>query len=146
MRNADITEGAEAYYVAADGPWKNLTPTRAVIVDPQPRRIVTVRQCPVYLVSHHPDPDGTAVLVDLHESRGVRRAPVYVRHLRGLWKPTLAKLGKAEADVKAQRALIADIAAQPGEITDRDWLRIAASDPGVDHDGLTVLADTIDGD
>ncbi|MGS2615138.1 hypothetical protein ACVCAH_11525 [Micromonospora sp. LZ34] len=144
MRKADIQEGAAVYYVAADGPWKHLNPTKAVIVDPQPRRIVRTRQGPFYFVSHRPDPKGTAVLVDLHENRGVRREAVYVRHLRGLWKPTLAKLGKAEADVKAYDALISHIASQPGDITGADLLRLAAADPHIDHDTLTVLADAID--
>jgi hypothetical protein len=146
MRKSEIVSGADVYYAEGRGAdWRYSSPTRATIVEARPYRIDRRRQGPFYFVSHTPDPAGNAVLVDLHESRGVRRTAVPARFLRGLWKPTLAKLGKVEADVKAYDALIADIAAQPGEITDRDWLRIAASDPGVDHDGLTVLADTVDG-
>jgi hypothetical protein len=145
MRRQDIQPGADVYYAEGRGAdWRYGSPTRAVVVTAEPHTIVRRRQGPFYLVSWHPDPAGNAVLVDLHESRGVRRTAVPARFLRGLWKPTLAALGRAEADVKAYDALIADIAAKPGEITGADLLRIAASDPGIDHDTLSVLADTID--
>jgi hypothetical protein len=145
MRKQDIQIGAEAYYAEGRGAgWKYGSPTRATIVDARPYRIDRRRQGAFYLVSWHPDPAGNAVLVDLHESRGVRRTAVPARCLRGLWKPTLAALGRAEADVKAYDALISDIAAKPGVITGADLLRIAGSDPDLDHDTLTVLADVAD--
>lgn len=143
MRKSDIREGAEAYY-AKGRYWRMANPTRAVIVDPQPRRIVSQRAGAFYLVSHHPDPSGTAVLVDLHERGRVRRTAVPVRDLRGLWAFTLAATGRTVADVKAHDALICDIAARPGDITGADLLRVVASNPHTPHDVLTVLADTID--
>lgn len=145
MRRADITPGAEVYYAEGRGAdWRYATPTKAVIVSTEPHRIDRHPQGPFWFVSWCPDPDGTAVLVDLHERGKVRRAAVPARFLRGLWKPTLTKLGKAEADVKAFDALISDIAAQPGPLTGSDLLRLAAADPNVNHNTLTVLADAAD--
>jgi hypothetical protein len=146
VKKSDIQPGADAYYAEGRGAdWKYRSPTRAVVVTAEPHTIVRRRQGPFHFVSWAPDPAGNAILVDLHEGAKVRRTAVPARCLRGLWKPTLAKLGRAEADVKAYDALIADIAAKPGEITGADLLRIAASDPAVGHDVLTVLADTVDG-
>ncbi|MEV5211290.1 hypothetical protein AB0K35_27840 [Micromonospora sp. NPDC053740] len=145
MRKADIQPGAEAYYAEGRGAdWRYAPPTRAVVVTADPYTIARRRQGPFWFVSWHPDPDGTAVLVDLHERGQVRRAAVPARLLRGLWKPTLAALGRAEADVKAYDALLSDIAAQPGALTGGDLLRLAAADPNVNHDTLTVLADAAD--
>jgi len=145
MRRADIQPGAETYYAEGRGAdWRYASPVKAVIVSTDPHRIDRRRQGPFWFVSWCPDPDGNAVLVDLHERGKVSRTAVPARFLRGLWKPTLAKLGRAEADVKALDALISDVAAQPGPLTGSDVLRLAAADPNVDHDTLTVLADAAD--
>lgn len=142
MRRQDMQPGVEVYYAEGRGAgWRYATPTKAVIVTGVPHRIDRTRQGPFHFVSWTADPAGNAVLVDLHERQGVRRTAVPARYLRGLWKPTLAKLGRAEADVKAQHALIADIASRPGPISGADVLRLAAADPTIDHDTLTVLAD-----
>jgi hypothetical protein len=145
MRKAEITEGAAAYYAEGRGAdWRYGSPTRAVVVTAEPHTIVRRRQGPFYLVSWHPDPAGNAVLVDLHESRGVRRTAVPARCLRGLWKPTLAALGRAEADVKAHDARISELAAKKGEISVADLVAVAAHDEAVNHHALAVLTDTID--
>jgi hypothetical protein len=145
MRKQDIQPGADVYYAEGRGAdWKYGSPTRATIVEARPYRIDRVRQCPFYFVSWTPDPTGNAVLVDLHESRGVRRTAVPARHLRGLWKPTLAKLGKTVADVKAYDARISELAEKRGDVTVAGLLAVAAHDEAVPHETLTVLADADD--
>lgn len=145
MRKKDITAGAELYFAEGRGAdWRHTPPTLAVVVTAEPHTIVRRRQGPFWFVSHHADPAGTAVLVDLHEGARVRRTAVPARHLRGLWKPTLAATGRTVAGVKARDAFIAEVAAKPGKLTGADILLVAAHDEAVDHDTLAVLADAAD--
>lgn len=143
MRKSQIQPGAEVY--VAEGPdWRSIHPTRATVVDAGPYRIIRQRCGAFYTVSWRKDPTGNAVLVTLHERGRQRTEAVPARNLRGLWADTLAATGRTVADVKAYDALISHIAAKPGDITGADLLRVAASDPHVDHDTLTVLADVAD--
>ncbi|MEV1315423.1 hypothetical protein AB0J14_04980 [Micromonospora arborensis] len=143
MRKADIVPGAEVY--VAEGPnWRSTHPTRATVVDAGPYRINRRRHGAFYVVSWHKDPGGNAVVVTLHERGRDTTTAVPARNLRGLWADTLAATGRNVADAKAYDALISDIAAQPGPLTGGDLLRLAAADPNVDHDTLTVLADAAD--
>lgn len=141
--DARIVVGAELYHAAGDQ-WRVVPPTRAVVVDPGPYRIVRRRQGAFYLVSYVRDDAGTAILVDLDESRGVHRTAVPARELRGLWRDTLAKTGRTVAGVKAQRARIAELAAAPGPISIDAVLGLAAADEGLDDDTFTTLAQAVD--
>jgi hypothetical protein len=144
MRKAEIITGADAYYVSGE-PWRILPPTRATIVDPASVRIVRKPMGAVYLVGHVPDPTWNAIVVDLHESTGVRRTAVRVRELRGLWAPTLAATNRTEEGVALQRAAITALARRPGPITGADLLDLAANHPHLPDDVFVALAPAAEG-
>lgn len=146
MRKSEITPGAECYYAPARGAeWRIVSPVKAVVVDAAPVRIVRRAQGPFVFVSHTPDPAGNAVVVDLHEGGRVRREAVPVRHLRGLWKATLAKTGRTEAGVKALDAWVHEVATSGREVTGADLVGLAARDEGVSDDVFGVLSQAADG-
>lgn len=143
MKRTEIQPGA-VVYVAPDPEWRSCPPTRGVVVDARPHRIIRRRMGAVYLVSHVEDPDGTAVVVDLHETTGVRRTAVPVRHLRGLWEPTLAALGRTEAQVERQRQAFRDLVSSGRPLSGEGLLGLAASDPTLGDDGFVVLRQAVE--
>jgi hypothetical protein len=145
MRRADIQTAAELYY--APGPdWQSRIPTRAVVVDAAPHRIVRRRQGPFWLVSYVPDEVGDAVVVDLYDvGSAPSRTAVRVRDLRGLWVETLATLGRTEAAVAGRVNAIRNLASTRGPITADGLLGLAAAGPELDDDTFAVLARVVDG-
>mgnify|MGYP001346135595 CR=1 FL=1 len=142
MRKADIKPGFDLYWAPGRGSsWRYVPPTRATVVTGE-RVQITRRRCGAfYIESVRPDPDGNAVVVDLHHPSRIERRAVPIRELRGLWRETLAATGRTEAGVKALDALIAEMAATPAtRLTDMHLLRVAARDEGVDDDTFGVLA------
>lgn len=141
MRRSLITAGAEVYHATGRGSeWRVVPPTRAIVVDPGPYRIVRRRQGAIYLVSHVRDDTGNAVLVDLDEGHRVRRCAVPAPELRGLWRETLAATGRTAAGVKADRAAISALATSGRDITTTDLLPLAARDEALPDDAFAALA------
>lgn len=143
MRTTDIQPGVACYY-APGANWRTADPAKAVIVDATPRRIVRQRWGAFTAVTHRLDPSGRAVLVDLHDSSGIRRSvPVLRRDLRGLWNEMLNATGRTEAGVLARTEAVREMA-RTGVTADR-LLRMASVDPGVDDETFAVLARAADG-
>lgn len=137
MRKADIIAGAECYYINHNGgDWRIFPPQKATIVDTQPVQIG-------HYGGWRPHPDGTGIVVDLHELRGVRRTAVYRRHLRGLWTETLAATGRTEAGVLAHNEGLKAISRGDVDLVD-GLLQLAARDP-MDDGTFTALAQALDG-
>lgn len=143
MRMKDIRPGVDLYWARGRGSdWRIVSPVRATVVTGEPVTIIRERCGAIYLVREVPDPDGNAVVVDLHHPTRVERRAVPVRELRGPWLETLAKTGRTVAGVKARDALVAEIVNTPAtRLTDRHLLELAARDEGLPDDAFTVLAE-----
>lgn len=137
MRRTDMQVGAECYYATGEGAlWRVLSPKKAVIVSTNPVRVGRYG-------GWQPHPDGTGIVVDLHEISGVRRTAVYRRHLRGLWMETLSATGRTEAGVLAYDEGIKAIARSDADAGEA-LLALAARE-SMDDGAFVLLAQAVDG-
>lgn len=144
MRRSDIQPGAEVYFVGVDSHlWRLLPPTRAIVIDPGPFRIVCTRAGAAYVETPVRDDKGSYVRVYLCQSGGMRERFVHRRFLRGLWQETLEKTGRTEEGVALHQDGIRRAARSSNPL--EALLRLATEDPHLPDGALGILAQAADG-